>query len=107
MGEGLPVAAFSGTLRVGSLEEEVTSCLIVQDFIVSQEYRMWVFNNQFGKLYLSHHLANNEHLLCAEAAAQPITGGRVQENYLSRISRWSYRLSDPLTSLSKTLLVYL
>lgn len=92
MGEGLPVAAFSGTLRVGSLGEEVTSCLIVQDFIVSQEYCRWVFNNQFGKLFLSHHLANKEHLLCAEVAAQPNTGERGQENHLSRISRWSYRL---------------
>lgn len=43
MGEGLPGAAFSGTLRVGgSLEKEVASCPIVQDFIVSQEYLLSV-----------------------------------------------------------------
>lgn len=43
-GEGLPAAAFSGTLRVGgggSLEKEVASCPIVQDFIVSQEYLLY------------------------------------------------------------------
>ena len=43
VGEGLPVAAFSWTLESwGSLEEEVASCPIVQDFIVSQEYLLCV-----------------------------------------------------------------
>lgn len=46
---------------------------------------MWVFNNQLGKLYLFHS-ANNEHLLCAEVAAQPITGERGQEYHFTRVS---------------------
>ena len=37
---------------------------------------MRVFSNQLGKLYLSHHSANNEHLLGAEGVAQPIPGER-------------------------------
>lgn len=88
MGEGLPVAAFSWTLRAGvtgggggflphcSGLHSFSGILIVHEFSITN----------WESCICSYRSANSEHLLSAEAATQPITGERGRENHSAMVS---------------------
>lgn len=55
MGEGLPVAASSWTEDWGHWRRRwLPAPLFRISLFLRTTYGMWVFNNQLGKLYLSH-----------------------------------------------------